>query len=52
MTQETFNVIVKVLVGGAPAIANELINEIVKLQQENEKLQQKVNESEDKKDGK
>lgn len=38
MTQETYNIIVKVLQSGAPALANELITSINNLLNDNKKL--------------
>lgn len=38
MNQETYNIIVKVLQSGAPALANELITSINNLLNDNKKL--------------
>ena len=42
MTQETYNIIVKVLQSGAPALANELILALNTVLNDNKKLAQEV----------
>lgn len=42
MTQEIYNIIVKIIQTGAPALANELITSINNLLNDNRKLAQEV----------
>ena len=42
MTQQDFDLIVKILKNGAPAIADELVNSIVNLLNENTRLAKKL----------
>lgn len=47
MTQESYNIIVKVLQSGVPALANELISHINNLINENQTLKQELKNKEE-----